>query len=79
MKIIYSSLIIVIITLGIYNYFSSYRSAFEADQACHFIKSDSYQGSSNYGCDHDLETKQWILYKNEPDGRAASVIQRFRY
>ena len=37
-------------------YFTSYRSAFEADQACHSDKFNEFNDSADVGCDHDLET-----------------------
>ena len=60
-------------------YFNKYRSAFEADQACHY---EQFQASIDseliYGCDHDTETHKWILYENL-DNEEANIIQIFRY
>ena len=33
----------------------------------------------NLGCDHDLETNQWLLYEEGINGQPSKVIQRFRY
>ncbi len=60
-------------------FLTSYRSAFEADQACHYEKWVRYAESPEYGCDHDLETKQWILFENGISNNPAKVIKRFRY
>ena len=59
-------------------WFAGYKSAFEADRACHSLLS-SYSNSNNLGCDHDTETHQWILYENLEDGVSANLIKRFRY
>ncbi len=65
--------------LGAIYFWSGYRSAFEADQACHAEQWKSYGDNSNYGCDHDLETNQWILFELGSNHEAAKVISRFRY
>ena len=61
-------------------YFSSgYRSAFEADQQCHYelrLKSVELEG---LGCDHDLETNQWILYQKGINDKPSQVVERYRY
>ena len=68
-----------IFILGIVLYwFISFDSAFEADQSCHYYLNQS-SDTSNLGCDHDLETHQWILYENQLDPEPAKVIKRFRY
>ncbi len=61
-------------------YFSTrYRSAFEADQACHSQISINYLDNTNVGCDHDLETRQWILFEDLPGLEPAKVLKRYRY
>ncbi len=70
--------IFLLILFGAY-FLTSYRSAFEADQACHAEKWNRYQDAEEVGCDHDLETKQWILYEVAEDHDPAVVIRRFRY
>ena len=63
-----------------YLYFSAdYKSAFEADQQCHYelrLKSVELEG---LGCDHDLETNQWILFQKGINDQPSQVIQRYRY
>ncbi len=56
-----------------------YRSAFEADQECHFERSKIFLDSPTVGCDHDLETRQWILYDSQNANEKAYVIKRFSY
>ena len=57
-----------------------YRSAFEADQACHYEKWASYGDRANSDCDHDIETRQWILFSSdESSDRPAEIIKRYRY
>ena len=73
-------IIIALIMIGcLVYYLGGYRSAFEADRACHFILDKEYSELSSLGCDHDLETRQWLLYQDELDNQPAKVIQRFRY
>jgi len=82
MRILIISLISLILSavIGLSIYFSGhYRSAFEADQDCHFILSTEYSADSTYGCDHDLETRQWLLYKQGGESEPSKVIQRFIY
>ena len=70
---------LTVIILGCLYFFTGYKSAFEADQQCHYelrLKSDELEG---LGCDHDLETNQWILYQNGINDKPSQVIERFRY
>ena len=77
-------LTIVFITLiatvfGLLYFFTGYRSAFEADQQCHYemkLKSPEVDGLA---CDHDLETKQWLLYQKGINDKPSQVIERYRY
>ena len=81
MKITFISIIVslaIAVIVGIL-FFTSYRSAFEADQACHFAKWQIYADKEDYGCDHDIETNQWILFEKSLDKNPAKVLQRFRY
>ena len=57
---------------------TAFDSAFEADRSCHVNLANYLVGSEGYGCDHDTETHQWILYENL-DNSEAKVIKRFRY
>ena len=59
-------------------WFTGFSSAFEADQSCHSLLK-SYEDAGNYGCDHDTETHQWILYETKDQINPAKVIKRFRY
>ena len=54
-------------------------SAFEADRLCHSILASYPTESEIYGCDHDIETHQWILFENQKDSNPALVLKRFRY
>ena len=81
MKVINFILQLFIITIlsGILIFwFTGFRSAFEADQSCHSLLK-SYKDIDNYGCDHDTETHQWILYEDKDQINPAKVIKRFRY
>ena len=73
------SVVLVALCLGAYYFISGYRSAFEADQACHAEKWNAYGEKSGFGCDHDLETNQWLLYEAFSDHQPSKVIKRYSY
>ena len=79
MRLLIAVVFSLFVVIGSYYFLTGYRSAFEADQACHSEKWGSYGDDSTFGCDHDLETNQWILYESLPDHMPAKVIKRFRY
>ncbi len=62
-----------------FSFFTGYRSAFEADQACHAEKWNIYGEDSTFDCDHDLETNKWILYQVGSNHQAAKVVKRYHY
>ena len=68
-----------LIIYGLFYLSFGYKSAFEADQQCHFEKSRTYSEESSIDCDHDLETRQWILFEDGLGDNPARVIKRFRY
>ena len=79
MKILIPILLVFIFIFGLYYYLTGYPSAFEADQKCNSILSTSFLEDDFHGCDHDLETRQWILYEKRDSLTAARVLKRFRY
>ena len=76
-NIISQIFLITLVCFLSYFWFGSYRSAFEADQDCHFQLSSKVKDT--FGCDHDTETHQWILYEKQENSNPAKVIKRFRY
>ena len=79
MKLIVFSILICLFSIsGILFFKPDYKSAFEADQSCHEILR-AYSQDVKYGCDHDLETRQWLLFQDDLENEPAKVIQRFRY
>ncbi len=77
LTIFFISLIAIII--GCLHFFTGFKSAFEADQQCHYemrLKSIDLEG---LGCDHDLETNQWLLYQKGINDEPSQVIKRYRY
>ncbi len=74
-----ASIIFFALGIGAFIYLTTYHSAFEADQACHYAKWESYGESTNFDCDHDLETNQWLLFEKSLDKKPAKVIRRFHY
>ena len=76
---IFQSFILILI-IGILSYwFLGFKSAFEADQLCHSTLANLDSNNQNIGCDHDIETHQWILYEKFEGSQPAKVIKRFRY
>ena len=75
---------IVLITLlavivGFLFFFTGYQSAFEADQQCHYEMRLKSVELDALGCDHDLETNQWLLYQKGINDQPSKVIERYRY
>ena len=79
MGIFIGFLLVFTFVIGLYYYLTGYPSAFEADQKCHSILLTNFSEDGEHGCDHDLETRQWILYEKGEDLSAAKVLKRFRY
>jgi len=82
MKIVslFFQVILSLTLVGFLIYFlTGYDSAFEADQYCHSNLSSYDNVSGNYGCDHDTETHQWILYESNDNKEPAKIIKKFRY
>ncbi len=75
--IIFSSLLVVI--LGSVYFFYGYQSAFEADQQCHYDMRLEYIELDGLGCDHDMETKQWLLFQRGVNDQPSKVLKRYRY
>ena len=78
-NLIFKIFFLLVTLLSLIYFLTGYDSAFEADQNCH---SDllSYENiSGNYGCDHDTETHQWILYESNDKKEPAKIIKKFRY
>ena len=82
MKIVnlFFQVIISLILVGLLIYcLIGYDSAFEADQSCHSYLADYANQVGDFGCDHDTETHQWILYNKQNSKEAAIIIKKFRY
>ena len=76
--------IILLVTLlisifGIIYFKPEYRAAFEADQQCHFDIASLNSEMLSLGCDHDLETRQWILFNSEETENPSQILKRYRY
>ena len=82
MKIVnlFFQLFLSVILVGFSIYFlTGYDSAFEADQSCHSSLSNLPDPSGSFGCDHDTETHQWILYESQDNSEPAKIIKKYRY
>jgi len=78
-KFSFSSIFLLVTLLFLIYFLTGYDSAFEADQNCHSYLASYDNSSGNYGCDHDTETHQWILYKSDENKEPAKIIKKFRY
>ena len=79
MKIIVTLISLLALIIGYLYFFTGYKSAFEADQQCHYdlrLKSVQLEGLD---CDHDLETNQWLLYQRGINDKPSQVLERYRY
>ena len=80
MKVIIIIFVTCLISIaGIIFFKPEYGSAFEADQQCHFEMFNLNLDFSSLGCDHDLETRQWILFNSEVSNKPAEILKRYRY
>ena len=79
MKISIVLISILLIIVSYLYFFNGYKSAFEADQQCHYDLRMKFVDLEGLGCDHDLETNQWILYQEGIDNKPSQVIERYRY
>ena len=78
-NLVFQVFFLLVILLVLIYFFTGYDSAFEADQYCHSNLSSYDNLSENYGCDHDTETHQWILYESNENKEPAKIIKKFRY
>ena len=79
MKWIFSISLIVCLLIWIFYNLTGYKSAFEADRQCHFDVQVKYMDKVDLACDHDLETRQWILFQEVKEDSIAMVLERYRY
>ena len=70
---------LTVIIIGFLYFFTGYKSAFEADQQCHYVMRLKSVELEGLGCDHDLETNQWLLYQSGINNKPSQVIGRYRY
>ena len=78
-NLVFQVFFLLVALLSLIYFFTGYDSAFEADQNCHSYLSSFDNISENYGCDHDTETHQWILYESNDNKEPAKIIKKFRY
>ena len=78
-NLVFQVFFLLAILLCLLYFLTGYDSAFEADQYCHSYLSSYTNQSENYGCDHDTETHQWILYESNDNKEPAKIIKKFRY
>ena len=78
-NLVFQFFLLLLIILFLIYFLTGYDSAFEADQFCHSILSSYDNQSGSYGCDHDIETHQWILYESNDNKEPAKIVKKFRY
>ena len=79
MKIIIAFISLLALIICFFYFFTGYKSAFEADQQCHYEMRLKSVELDELGCDHDLETNQWLLFRKGIDEQPSQVIERYRY
>ncbi len=80
MRIFAISIVVIVITSLLFLFLRpEFNSAFEADQQCHFELSIAIDARPEIGCDHDIETRQWVLFDKSDPNKPAEVVKRFRY
>ena len=82
MKIVslfFQVLLSLILILFLTYFLTGYDSAFEADQSCQSELLKFSVQSGSFGCDHDIETHQWVLYETQDNSAPAKIIKKFRY
>ena len=78
-NLVFKVFFLLVFALFLIYFLTGYDSAFEADQYCHSTLSSYESLSGYYGCDHDTETHQWILYESNENKEPAKIIKKFRY
>ena len=78
-NLVFQVFLLLVIFLCLLYFLTGYDSAFEADQNCHSNLASYDNLSGNYGCDHEIETHQWILYESNDKKEPAKIIKKFRY
>ena len=79
MKITILFISLIAIIFGFLYFFTGYKSAFEADQQCHYVMRLKSVELEGLGCDHDLETNQWLLYQKGNNDQPSKIVERYRY
>ena len=79
MKLTIFFISLISIVIGSLYFFTGYKSAFEADQQCHYEMRLKSVELDALGCDHDLETRQWLLFQKGINDQPSQVIERYRY
>ena len=79
MKLTIGLISLIAIICGFLYFFTGYKSAFEADQQCHYEMRLKSVELDELGCDHDLETNQWLLFRKGIDDQPSQVVERYRY
>ncbi|KGG11961.1 MULTISPECIES: hypothetical protein [Prochlorococcus] len=74
-----ATLFFTAVLVGVLYFSPKFLSAFEADQRCHSDLKISFAQDEKFGCDHDLETRQWLLFEDHLDEKPAKVLKRYRY
>ncbi len=79
MKIAVGIMIVILLSILTFIKLNKFSSAFEADQVCHFDRWELYKDKEGVNCDHDLETRQWILYEIGTDHQPAKILKFYHY
>ena len=78
-NLVFQIFLSIIIGSFLVYFLTGYDSAFEADQSCHAYLANYSSKTVDFGCDHDTETHQWILFEMQENTKPAKIIKKFRY
>ena len=78
-SLVFQIFLSLILSFLLIYFLTGYDSAYEADQLCHSYLANYTNESGEFGCDHDIETHQWILYESQENSKPAKIIKKFRY
>ena len=78
-NLVFQIFIFIFLACFLIFFLTGYDSAFEADQSCHSYLASYSNEPGDFGCDHDIETHQWILCETQDNLKPAKIIKKFRY
>ncbi len=79
MKTLVFIVLVAILGVFLFFHFAKFKSAFEADKRCHQDINNEKNNINSLKCDHDFETRQWILYSLDDKSSEYQIYKRYYY